>query len=150
LTIADPTHDPAIAGADDTKIIVVVNKRLSPGQATNASAHAVAGLVATTDAPVASFSIIDYRTQDADGFTASQLPLIVLRAGAGHLARLRRDLLDVGVAVSAFHADMTGGTWDEQLARSAAKPADAIELYAVASIGSRALIDPLTKRCSLL
>jgi hypothetical protein len=44
---------------------------------------------------------------------------------------------------------MTEGTWEEQLARSAEEPLEQLELYALATIGERALIDPLTKRLSL-
>ncbi len=95
------------------------------------------------------FEVIDYKSTDAGGFFASKLPLIVLRAKPGHLRRLLGDLEEAGLKATAFHSGMVGGTWEEQVSRSAATAAADLEFFAVAAIGAAADIDPLTKRCSL-
>jgi hypothetical protein len=139
---ADPT----------TKIVVALNKQLEPGRALNAAAHAVLGLAAgdgeATDVKER-FQVIDYPTADANGFLASALPLIVLRAKPAHLKRLLGDLHAAAQPAVAFHSAMTEGTWEDQVARSAGHSIADLELYAVATIGAAERIDPLTKRCSL-
>jgi hypothetical protein len=95
------------------------------------------------------FAVIDYKAADADGFLASKLPLIVLKAKPTHLRRLLDDLGDGGVQATAFHSGMVEGNWEAQVERSAATTAADLELFAVAAIGSAAAIDPLTRRCSL-
>lgn len=134
----DPTPSPE-------KIVVVVGSKLEPGRAMNAVAHALLGLGST----IPDAAILDFRTSDDDGFLASKLPLVVLRARPGHLRRLRTDVRSAGLPCVAFHEEMTTGTWQEQVARSAARSADDVELFAVATIGPAAEIDPLTRRCSL-
>lgn len=134
------------------KIVLAVNKRLEAGPALNAAAHAVLGLsINLGERPGGTelLHVIDYPTAKDSGFLASALPLIVLRATASHLARLRRDLLAVGLPAVAFHEAMTGGTYKDQLTRSAISDLDELELYAVATVGNAVEIDPLTRRCSL-
>ncbi|HEU0250429.1 MAG TPA: DUF2000 family protein [Solirubrobacteraceae bacterium] len=135
----------------DQKIVVAINKRLDPGPAINAAAHAMLGLYHSLGAAGGedSLKVIDYPTADESGFLASALPLIVLVATPAHLARLRRDLLLAGLPAVGFHQEMTGGHFEDQLARSAAQNSDDLELYAVATAGEATQIDPLTRRCKL-
>jgi Protein of unknown function (DUF2000) len=139
---------------DNVKIVVAVNKRLELGRALNAAAHAVLGLSCSDSTnesydPRHRFRVIDYAVADAAGFLASALPLIVLRAKAGTLSRLRADLLAAGLPAIAFHEEMVGGTYVEQLKRAATRTTDDLELYAVATVGPSEILDPLTRRCSL-
>jgi hypothetical protein len=133
----------------DAKVVVAVNKKLEPGRALNAAAHALLGLSSEQEADRDPFQIVDYETADAGGFLASKLPLIVLRGSGGQLRRLRAELIEAGLPASGFHSAMTEGSWEEQVERSASQPLAELDLYAVASIGDRELIDPLTKRLSL-
>jgi hypothetical protein len=143
-----------MSNPNNSKIVLAVNKRLEPGPALNAAAHAILGLSAQLGAEAAGgvaaeLRVIDYPTADDSGFLASALPLIVLRATPSHLARLRGDLLAAGLPAVAFHTEMTGGTYEEQLVRSAARSIAELEFYTVATVGSASAIDPLTRRCSL-
>lgn len=136
----------------DKKIVVAINKRLDPGPAINAAAHTMLGLSADITGlgregdPL---RVIDYPTADQSGFLASALPLIVLRASAAHLVRLRSDLLEAGLPALGFHQEMTGGSFQEQLSRSALRKTEELELYAIATAGDAREIDPLTRRCKL-
>ncbi|HKO38995.1 MAG TPA: DUF2000 family protein [Solirubrobacterales bacterium] len=134
------------------KIVVALNKQLEPGRAINAATHAMLGLAAASGGSgdlAERLRIVDYRTVDANGFLASAMPLIVLRAKPGHLKRLLADLRSDEQQVVAFHSAMTEGNWREQMARSAEHSIADLELYAVATVGKPEVIDPLTKRCSL-
>jgi hypothetical protein len=136
------------------KIVVAVNKRLEPGVGLNAAAHCLLGLACGEDDPLGEerrhdLQIIDYATRDASGFLASALPLIVLQAKATTLARLRSDLLSARLPAVAFHEEMTGGTYLEQLERSRARDGSDLELFALATLGAPDALDPLTRRCSL-
>jgi Protein of unknown function (DUF2000) len=135
--------------AETKKVVVAVNKKLEPGRALNAAAHALLGLSSEGESDRGRFQIVDYETSGESGFLASKLPLIVLRGSGGHLRRLRAELLEAGLPAVGFHSAMTEGSWEEQVQRSAAQPLDQLELYAIASIGERQLVDPLTKRLSL-
>lgn len=135
--------------SEHPKIVIAVNKRLEAGPALNAAAHAMLGLSARLGADAARLQVIDYPTADDSGFLASALSLIVLRATPSHLARLRGALLATSLPVVAFHAEMTGGTYEEQVTRSAGRSIAELDLYAVATLGDADEIDPLTRRCSL-
>lgn len=136
----------------EEKIVVVLNKELAPGRAINAATHAMLGLAAVREDGgelSKQLQIVDYRTADANGFLASAMPLIVLRAKPTHLKRLLADLRSAEQAAVAFHSAMTEGDWREQLARSQEHSIADLDLYAVAAVGRPDAIDPLTKRCSL-
>lgn len=136
----------------ESKLVVALNKRLPPGIAANAACHAVLGL-ATGPYGAADEAnrpaVLDFATADGVGFRASASPLVVLRASRAHLHRLRNELLAHALPAVAFHEEMVGETWREQLTRSATRDTAEVELFAVATFGAAHELDPLTRRLSL-
>lgn len=140
--------------ADDTKIVVALNKNLECGPALNTSAHLGLGLAAKLSAlEPAHFQLLQFTDfRDAGGEAhdfISARSLIVLRARNAELRAFRQELGKQGVLFVDFTNQMTGETWVEQVARSAVTPERELEYFGVAAFGTRSILDPLTKKLSL-
>jgi hypothetical protein len=137
--------------ADTHKFVVLVNKNLEVGQAMNAIAHSCAGLAAAApEALREKMSFIDFTDKDHVVHPSiSGLSLIVLRGTDGELKKARRKFIENNVLFTDFVETMTGGTYMEQLEKTADKETEALEYFCVAAFGEKAVIDPITKRFSL-
>ena len=138
----------------DYKFVVVLRAKLDPGVAVNAASHLCLGLAtkAFNERPdlVPAMSFLDF--PDADGLShapVSALSLIVLSGKDSHLRRFRAEADAAGLLFTDFTTTMTGDTYAEQLARTAATAEADLEYHGIAAFGLRAEMDPLTKRFSL-
>lgn len=142
--------------SSNIKFITVLNKTVKAGRAVNAAVHANIGLAnrLAADRPGDAAEWCDFRAfTDADGVDhphVSGRSHIVLQGKNGDLRRLRAALLQLGVTFVDFHEGMTGGTIDEQLERCLATPEAEITYFAIAAVGPRDVLDPVTKKLSLL
>lgn len=137
--------------ADTHKFVVLVNKNLEAGRAMNAIAHCCAGLAASASEETREkMSFIDFK--DADGVShdaISALSLIILRGSNGELKKARKKLIEAGIHCKDFVDTMTGGTYEEQMEKTAAVREDELEYFCVAAFGAKEQIGPITKRFSL-
>ncbi|MGW6914478.1 DUF2000 domain-containing protein [Kitasatospora sp. NPDC054939] len=148
--LVDPT-------AVDTrcKFVVALKAKLPPGVAANAASHMCLALTARAAAErpelLADMSFLAYT--DGDGgrhAPVSGLSLVVLEGRPAWLRKLREEAAAAGLLHTDFTGEMTGGDFADQLERMKATPEESLDYYGVALFGPRELIDPLTKKFSLL
>ena len=126
-------------------------KTLAPGVALNAIAHlgmAIANVIGEKGRDELRF--LDF--VDADGKahrSISGRSLIVLRGKSSEIRKLRQQAQEAGIITVDFTSSMTGGTYEDQLKRTAAARGDDLEYFGVALFGTSDKISPLTKRHSL-
>ncbi|MEU1176791.1 DUF2000 domain-containing protein [Streptomyces sp. NPDC005820] len=137
------------------KFVVALKAKLPPGVATNAASHLCLGLVvkAAAERPelLPRMSFLDFPDKDGGRHApVSGLSLVVLEGRPAWLGRLRREAADAGLLFTDFTSAMTGGTYEEQLERMGSTPEEALDYYGVALFATRAELDPLTKKFSLL
>jgi len=142
------------AEASDYKIVTVLNKNLEPGIALNTAAHMALGLTARAakEKPdlFQAMHFLNYADKDGgDHMYISALSLIVLRANAHELRRLRGAFRDAGILHVDFTNQMTQGTYVEQLERSRNTPEVELEYYGLCACGTRSELDSLTRKFSL-
>src|SRR5207253_4681040 len=93
---------------------------------------------------------LDFRDADQGSHpSVSARSLIVLRAGSGEIRTLRQQLLELGLPVVDFNDRMTGGTYEDQLVRSATSSEPELNYYGLATLGTREALTPLTRKFSL-
>ena len=133
---------------EEKRIVVVLNKAYELNEMVSALGHVCAGLGASSGAE--SMSLVDY--QDANGCrypNVSDWSLIVLRGGGAQLRTFWGSLETFDRPRSAYtHTMFSGGSKAQQEA-TLVTPTDAIEIVAVATLGSRDELDHLTKKFSL-
>ncbi len=136
---------------NEFKFVALVNKKIEPGVALNAIAHASIGL----GAMIAKESFDEMKLLnfiDKDGTShphISALPLIVLRGTSGNIRRLKREATDNGIKIVDFTKSMTGGTYLEQLERTSNIWEEELEYSVAVMFGKSEQLNPLTKRYSL-
>ncbi|MEU0597378.1 DUF2000 domain-containing protein [Streptomyces sp. NPDC006393] len=146
--------DPSAVDADH-KFVVALKAKLDHGVATNAASHLCLGLVAKAVAErpdlLPTMSFLDFA--DAEGgehSPVSGLSLVALEGRPAWLRRLREQARAAGLLCTDFTSDMTGDTYVEQRERMRKRPEQELDYYGVAVFGPRAVVDPLTKKFSLL
>ncbi|WP_337883386.1 DUF2000 domain-containing protein [Chromobacterium haemolyticum] len=143
-----------LAGGTDAaarKYVAEIHKRLEPGRAMNVLGHLALALACRLRRADAATNHVDY--VDADGGVHPAIsadPFIVLRAdNSSKLVQLRQAAAEAGVACVDFTDTMGEGGSAEQLRRTAATPAAALEYWGVALCGSEAELGALTRKFSL-
>jgi hypothetical protein len=135
----------------DNRVVVVLNEKVDVGRLLNAAAHLALGFGASrTSEEKAALSLLEYA--DASGQShphISALSLVVLKANCSQLRVLRGRALDAGVPCLDFTSTMTEGTYSDQLERTSRSAADELVYYGVLLFGTRAELDPLTRKFSL-
>lgn len=135
---------------NESKFVAVVNQKHPLPVVLNALAHAAYGLSGKHAAPA---GLLAY-SNTATGFVAlvHQYPFIVL--SCTRAAALRKLLLDgmaaKGIVYNAFSTSMIGPSALAQREATARAPADDIDLVVVLLFGRSDLVDPLTRKFSLL
>src|SRR5690349_17805799 len=100
------------------KLVAVLNKSIEPGKVMNALAHMCIGLGAAIGKD--SLRLTDYR--DADGGShpyISELPFIILTENSNKIRKLRQEAIANNILFNDFTDSMTGGTYLEQIERTA-------------------------------
>ncbi|MFF4603455.1 DUF2000 domain-containing protein [Streptomyces sp. NPDC001339] len=137
------------------KFVVALKAKLDQGVAANAASHLSLGLVAKAAAErpelLPHMSFLNF--PDADGGAhapVSGLSLVVLEGRPAWLRRLRHESSSAGLLCTDFTAQMTGGSYTDQLERMSRTAEAELDFYGVAVFGPCTEVDPLTKKFSLL
>lgn len=128
---------------------------IDPGVAANAASHLCLGLVAKAAAEhpelLPRMSFLSFPDADEGAHApVSGLSLIVLEGRPAWLRRLRGEAAAAGLLSTDFTAQMTVGSYADQLERMRQTPEAELDYYGVAVFGPRDAVDPLTKKFSLL
>jgi hypothetical protein len=134
------------------KFVVVLNKRHAVPRLMNAACHAAAGLAATLGAEAA--ETLAY-PNPATGLCAqiSRFPFIVLESrNSSQLAALSAAARAAApaVACNVFVASMIGASAEEQQRATSLASAEDLDFMAVVLFGDATLLDPMTRKFSLL
>lgn len=142
-----PDDDPARS----TRVVILLNKTLPPGIAANAIAHLGLGTAnAAGDQGRENLKFLDFIDRDGQSHRSiSARSVIVLRGKPTEIRKLRQQARENGILTVDFSNTMTGGTYREQLQRTAQTSEAELEYYGVALYGPAEKIAPLTKRYSL-
>jgi hypothetical protein len=134
-----------------TRVVVLLNKTLDAGIALNAVAHLGMAIAnACGERGRARLKFLDYIDKDGQIHPSiSGRSLIVLRGKPAELRKLRQQAIEAGLLNVHFTNTMTGGTYQEQLQRTAASPESDLEYFGIAVLGRAEEIAGLTKRYSL-
>ncbi len=133
------------------KFVVLLNKKLDPGVAINATAHMVAALMEkATDLEQVNMSFMDYEDADGQIHPVSGLSIIVLRADNSNKIRTARQRAkENNILHVDFTESMTGDTYVEQMERTSSLPESELNYYGICMFGLREQIDTITSKFSL-
>lgn len=134
--------------AFENKLVAVLNKDIEPGIALNALAHMSIGLGAEVGKNL--LRLDDYK--DASGGiypNISQIPFIILRAKSNEIRKLIDQAREIKALHGVFLNTMTGGTYVEQLARTAESHPEQFIYYGCALFGEWQAVSDMTKKFSL-
>jgi hypothetical protein len=133
------------------KFVVLLNKKLDPGVALNATAHMVASLMAgVSDSERDNMKFLDYVDGDGEIHPVSGLSLIVLRADNSNKIRsARQRAIEDQILMVDFTESMTGDTYVEQMERTRSLPESELNYYGICMFGIREQIDSITAKFSL-
>ena len=130
------------------KLVAVMNKSLDSGIVMNALAHISLGLGASLG--VSQAELVNYTSQDGVKLNnISKMPYIILRATGGKIKTLYEKATADGIQCIVFTETMTGGTWEEQIEKTASCPFEQLVFYGIALIGPQDIVTELTKKFSL-
>jgi len=131
--------------------VALINKRLEPGVAMNALAHATAAAVNLAGQEGRdSLKFLDFTDADGQLYPGiSARSFIILRGSDADIRKLRASAIGAGLPVAAFINTMTGGTCLEQLERTIVTNVQDIVFYALVVLGKAETLNPLTKKFSL-
>ena len=136
---------------ETVKLVALVNKRLDPGVAMNALAHAVAaGVNLIGDEGRTSLKFLDFTDGNGQVYRGiSARSFIVLRGTDGDIRKVRQSALEAGLPAVCFTNSMTGETYVQQLERTKATPTQELTFYAIVLVGRAEAVNPITKKYSL-
>jgi hypothetical protein len=134
---------------ESMKIVVVLNRKYPTPTLINAAGHALFGLSQLTNTNLKMREFRDVEQTYLSYLT--DFPIIVLTAkNTNHLREFHTMAAQKGLPVNAFFPCMTIGTPEEQEIILQSKNINEIDYIAVASFGNQIVLDPLTKRFSLM
>jgi len=132
----------------ENKLVAVLNKDVEPGVVLNALAHMTIGLGAEVGKP--SLQLDNYTDVSGNVYpNISQIPFIILRAKSNEIRRTVNTAKEHKVLHGIFLDTMTGGTYQEQLVRTAASPEEALTYYGCVLFGDWATVSEMTRKFSL-
>lgn len=132
------------------KFTAVLNKRQPAGAQFNALGHLAMGLVGRIGNECPEF--LEYRVPSA-GFVSmiSTYPVIVLGADNNNqMRRLCAAVVESALPFNIFTTSMVGASAAEQVAATASASSETLEFVGVIVFGDAVVIDPMTKRFSIL
>ena len=133
------------------KFVVLLNKKLDPGIALNATSHMVASLMAKAGpAERENMKFLDYVDADGQVHPVSGLSLIVLRADNSNKIRTARQrAVENNILYVDFTESMTGDTYKEQMERTSFLQESDLNYYGLCMFGVKEEIDAVTSKFSL-
>lgn len=130
------------------KMVAVLNKSIEPGKVMNALAHMCIGLGHAVETEALKLS--NYK--DAEGGShpyISDIPFIILSENTNKIRKLRQDAIARNILYNDFTETMTGGGYQEQIARTLTmKDADLI-YFGIVLFGEWDTVTELTRKFSL-
>jgi hypothetical protein len=131
----------------ENKLVAIINKEIELGVAMNAIAHLSLALGAT----LGKEEVFLQENKDASGnvWAVSGMPYIILRGKSGEIRKALLEAKSEKVIQLAFVETMTGGTWEEQVERTAQLKQEEHTFYAAVLFGPWDVVSRMTKRFSL-
>jgi hypothetical protein len=132
----------------ENKLVAVLNKDVEPGVVLNALAHMTIGLGA--EVGKSSLQLDNYTDVSGNVYpNISQIPFIILRAKSNEIRKTVNAAKEHNVLHGIFLDTMTGGTYQEQLVRTAASPEETLTYYGCVLFGDWATVSEMTRKFSL-
>jgi len=132
----------------ENKLVAVLNKDIEPGIVLNALAHMSVGLGG--DVGKSSLQVDDYIDAEGNVYpNISRIPFIILRAKSNEIRKTVSAAKEHGVLHGTFLNTMTGGTYQEQLLRTAASPEETLIYYGCVLFGNWEIVSQVTRKFSL-
>lgn len=132
----------------DNKLVAILNKDVEPGVVLNALAHMSVGLGAEVGKPL--LRLDDYKDVKGNIYpNISQIPFIILRGKSGEIRKTIQKAKELKILHGVFLNTMTGGTYLEQLARTAESQEEALTYYGCVLFGEWAAVSEMTRKFSL-
>ena len=138
--------------AQHYKFVAVINKDIElSGVAMNVVAHLSAGLVGSAPEDLKEkMTFIDFTDNDQNIHPSiSALSLVVLRGKNGEINKLKNEAIANNIHFVDFLESMTGGTYKEQLEKTATLSKDTLKFYGIMLFGTKESLQPLTKKFSM-
>ena len=132
----------------ENKLVAVLNKEIEPGVVLNALAHMTIGLGAEVGKSL--LRLNDYKDGAGEIYpNISQIPFIILRGKSNDIRKLVAQAKENKVLQGIVLDTMTGGTYVEQLARTAESVPDNLTYYGCALFGDWQAVSEMTRKFSL-
>jgi hypothetical protein len=132
----------------ENKLVAVLNKDVEPGVVLNALAHMSIGLGAQVGKP--HLRLDDYKDATGNIYpNISQIPFIILRAKSNEIRKTIASAKEHKILHGVFLNTMTGGTYLEQLDRTATSPEDSLTYYGCVLFGEWTTVSEITRKFSL-
>ncbi|MGV8948137.1 MAG: DUF2000 domain-containing protein [Candidatus Paracaedibacter sp.] len=97
-----------------------------------------------------SLRLNDYKDAKGNVYpNISQIPFIILRGKSGEIRKTIEKAKDMKVLHGVFLNTMTGGTYLEQLTRTAESQEESLTYYGCVLFGERAAVSEMTRKFSL-
>lgn len=132
----------------ENKLVAILNKDIEPGVVLNALAHMSIGLGA--EVGKSPLRLNDYKDAKGNIYpNISQIPFIILRGKSGEIRKTIEKAKDLKVLHGVFLNTMTGGTYLDQLSRTAESQEEALTYYGCVLFGEWAVVSEMTRKFSL-
>ena len=133
---------------NDSKFAVIINKKATVSATFNAVAHACLGLMTASEEQ----KLLNYPHDETGiGAVISKYPVIVFEArNANQIRTFVKAAVEVPIPVNYFTTQMIAQTAEAQITANQTTPWDALDFVCAVAFGQRELVDPLTRKFSLL
>jgi len=130
------------------KLVAIINKEIEIGVAMNAVAHMVLGLGNSISAE--ELRLDTYSDKDGNQYpNISQIPFIILRGKSNEIKKAINAARESNVQYGVFTDTMTGGTYVEQIERTAQTKEEDLIFYGAVMFGNWDTVSTITKKFSL-